>query len=398
WFIVDAVLSALAHAHARGVIHGDLKHSNIMIEAYPDELQVRLLDFGLAWLLRDRFDHRIDGTAREGRMVRPHAGTVGWMAPEQIRAAIPHVGPPTDLYALGCILFQLLTGTEPYESDDLDQIQRMHRNAPVPHVELPPGVPAEVGPFVRRLLAKRPWRRFDFAADAKQAFARFCPTGSPASWALPEVDAQDSPTILAPPSRDTEVRPSFEIPISEASPPGLLGFGPSTLVGRQDLKGLLRETLRDVRDGVSGTTRFVLLTGSPGVGKSRLAEWLCEDAHERGEAVPLRARHNKIPTPFDGITGAVLSCLGLENAERIMIERVLMNIWDVSKDDEEGKAWVASVAEWLRPTAPGQGDEVGPTGRRFVINSDAIRWSVEERADEAARAAARHAANACAGH
>ena len=178
WLLVDQVLAALGHAHARGIIHGDLKHSNIMVELRSDQgLRIRLLDFGLAWLLRDRFDHRIDGTAREGPMVRPHAGTVGWMAPEQIRGAIPMWGRLPISMPWGCVLYQLLTGKEPYESEDLEEIQRMHRNDPVPEVDLPSDVPAGVAPLVKRLLAKRPWRRFDFAADARRDFAAFRPDG-----------------------------------------------------------------------------------------------------------------------------------------------------------------------------------------------------------------------------
>ena len=377
WLLVDQVLAALAHAHARGVIHGDLKHSNIMVELKPANVRVRVLDFGLAWLLRDRFDHRIDGTAREGPMVRPHAGTVGWMAPEQIRGAIPHVGPATDLYALGCVFFQLLTGAEPYESDDLEEIQRMHRNAPVPEVALPSDVPDGVAPFVQRMLAKRPWQRFAFAADARREFAAFRPPGKQTTWRLPAPPREeDAPTLPPPPSRDTEIKPTFEIPITDNSPPGLLGFGSSKFVGRQDLKDQLCEELRALCESDLGTYRMVLLTGSSGVGKSHLAEWLCEDAHERGVAIPLRARHNKIPTPFDGIVGAVIGYLGLENADRATIERVLMNIWEINRDDDDALQWVAAVGEWLRPTPPGQRMDAGPSGKRFVINSPQIRWAI----------------------
>src|SRR5262249_28407813 len=119
WTTVDQVLAALAHAHARGVVHGDLKPSNVLVDIPVDarteagrsqsqsslEPTVHVLDLGLAWLIQDRVDHRLDGSPSAEPTVRWGAGTPGWMAPEQIRLAAPHVGPATDLYSLGCILF-----------------------------------------------------------------------------------------------------------------------------------------------------------------------------------------------------------------------------------------------------------------------------------------------------
>ena len=378
WEIMDQVLAALAHAHARGVIHGDLKHSNIMVELREGGLRVRLLDFGLAWLLRDRFDHRIDGTLPEGPTVRPHAGTVGWMAPEQICGNVPLVGPATDLYGLGCILYQLLTGHEPYESEDLAQIQQMHRSNPVPSVRLGSGVPADVAPFVRRLLAKHPWERFEFAGDARQALRKLMPEGPREAWVFPSPALLHGATpAVAVALRDTEVKPTFEIPLVDNSSVGLLGFGPGGFVGRAELKKQLREQLEQICVAPVGTHRMVLLTGPAGVGKSHLAEWICEEAHESAMAIPLRARHNRIPTAADGIVGAVNSYLSIENANRTTVEQTLIDVWGVSPDNHEAMWWVAAVAEWMRPTPPGEHPLPGPSGKRFVINSDPIRWAIE---------------------
>ncbi len=374
WIIADRVLAALAHAHARGIIHGDLKHTNIMVDVVPGGLQVGVLDFGLAWLLRDRFDHRIDGTAPEGPMLRPHAGTVGWMAPEQIRGAVPHVGPWTDLYALGCILYHLLTAHEPFESSDLDELQRMHRNAPVPDLDLPKDVPPGVGPFVRRLLAKRPWHRWAFATDARNVLAQYRPAGEPSTWNLPERPAVCD--ALNRPEPERRSKPVFEIAATDTAFAGMITFGPTRFVGREQEKARLRALCDEIAVAPHGTQRMVLLTGQAGVGKSRIAEWVCEDAHERAVAIPLRARHHKIPTPLDGMVGAVMAHYGVENADRATTERALMNVWEVGKTDEENKRWVAAVGEWLRPTAPGRPTILGPTGQRYVINTEEISWTV----------------------
>lgn len=117
WTVVDQVLAGLAHAHARRIIHGDLKPSNIMLDPRDgvEPIRVYILDLGLAWLLTDHVDPRLIGTQIDAPAMPLGGGTPGWLAPEQIRHATPHVGPPTDLYALGCILFELLSDREVFE-------------------------------------------------------------------------------------------------------------------------------------------------------------------------------------------------------------------------------------------------------------------------------------------
>ena len=146
WSCIDKVLAALAHAHARGVIHGDLKPSNVLLDILPDGGQptTHVLDLGLAWLMQDRVDHRLDGGRAAEPTVRWGAGTPGWMAPEQIRFAAPHIGPPTDLYALGCILFALLSDREPYTGTNEELLQQ-HKSAAVPEPRPPAGRAARGG-------------------------------------------------------------------------------------------------------------------------------------------------------------------------------------------------------------------------------------------------------------
>ncbi|HRI72073.1 MAG TPA: serine/threonine-protein kinase, partial [Polyangium sp.] len=146
WKVTDEVLGALAHAHARGVIHGDLKPSNVLVDLPTDDAAmatVHLLDLGLAWLVQDRVDHRLDGSPAAKPTIRWGAGTPGWMAPEQIRYAAPHVGPATDLYALGCVLYTMIAGREPYEGTD-DELLQQHKSSAIPDVPLRAGFPAEI--------------------------------------------------------------------------------------------------------------------------------------------------------------------------------------------------------------------------------------------------------------
>lgn len=380
WTTVDQVLGALAHAHARGVIHGDLKPSNVLLDIPPDgaEPTVSVLDLGLAWLMSDRVDHRLDGGQEAEPTVRWGAGTPGWMAPEQIRFAAPHIGPPTDLYALGCILFALLSDREPYVGTN-EELLSLHKSAAVPEPDIPPGVPPEVGGFVMRLMAKRPWHRYEYAADARRAWRRYMPAASATSTPLPLSSLRRGPlptNVAAAASSREGIAPAEPQPTTT----GLLGLRPAPFVARGYERARLLEVAAEVVE--RGGHRFVLLAGDAGVGKSRLAEWLCEEVHERGMMVPLRARYRKIAAPLDGMVGAVTAHYRLERADRDIVEKVLMNLWEVPANDEDEKTWVAATAEWIRPQALLAEGHVGPSGKRFALDRPELRWLIIRRVFE----------------
>src|SRR5579859_4670094 len=209
WAMVDQVLAALAHSHARGVIHGDLKPSNIMLDLASSALGPRayVLDLGLAWLREYRHDSRLDGATMPEIAVHSGAGTVGWVAPEQIRRQVAFVGPPTDLYALGCVMYRVLTGREVFEGTAQD-VLRAHKRTAVAPPRTADDVPPQAGKFVLKLLEKKPWNRYEFAADARKAWHRIKPShaatleeivqGNPSSRAAPAAYARSlAPGILS---------------------------------------------------------------------------------------------------------------------------------------------------------------------------------------------------------
>jgi eukaryotic-like serine/threonine-protein kinase len=377
WTTIDQVLDALGHAHARGVIHGDLKPSNVLLDIPPeggDEPKVHVLDLGLAWLMQDRVDHRLDGSRVAEPTMRWGAGTPGWMAPEQIRFAAPHIGPATDLYALGCILFAMLSDAEPYAGTN-EELLAQHKSAAVPEPKLPLGAPRDAAAFVMKLMAKRPWHRFEFAADARRAWRKLAPEGKSAMLTpLPSVGSKLSVTPADAASSSGAMIPADPQPTTA----GLLGLRPSPFVARTIERTRLLEIAAEVAE--AGGHRFVLLDGEAGVGKSRLCEWLCEEVHERGLMVPLRARYRKIAAPLDGIVGAITQYYRLERADHDIVEKVLMNVWEVPVDEEEEKTWVAATAEWIRPS-PARGG-VGPTGKRFALDRPELRWLIIRRVFE----------------
>ncbi|MFJ1757878.1 protein kinase [Kitasatospora sp. NPDC088134] len=142
--VLARTAAALAHAHARGIVHRDVKPPNLML--LPDG-RVKVCDFGIAG-----FVHGGSGLTRAGSVL----GTPDYMAPEQWRSA--DIDGRTDLYALGCVLYVLLTGSTPFpRRPDFWAAMYDHLETPPPRLAaLRPGVPAELDLLAAQLLAKHP--------------------------------------------------------------------------------------------------------------------------------------------------------------------------------------------------------------------------------------------------
>ncbi|MGL4553340.1 MAG: serine/threonine-protein kinase, partial [Gemmataceae bacterium] len=146
-----AVCLAVAHAHAAGVIHRDLKPANVLVGA---DGQPRVTDFGLA---RCEDDSRLTAA---GQVM----GTPSYMAPEQARGA--EAGPPADVWALGAILYELLTGRPPFRADSpRATIELVLATDPVAPRLLAPGLPRDLTTICLKCLEKDPARRYPSAQD-----------------------------------------------------------------------------------------------------------------------------------------------------------------------------------------------------------------------------------------
>lgn len=144
--IVFKCAKALDYAHSRGVLHRDIKPSNIMVtrEGVP-----KLMDFSIAEIASATTD------PSQAAII----GSPLYMAPEQIRREA--LGPATDLYALGAVMFQLLTGSPPFPHADMPTLFKAIRSQPAPRLRsLRPDVPDSVSDIVERLLRKEPSQRF----------------------------------------------------------------------------------------------------------------------------------------------------------------------------------------------------------------------------------------------
>jgi len=157
-------LRCIAHAHARGIIHGDLKPSNILVEEQPEgPPRVHVLDFGLAWLKQDRHDERLDGSKALDFTPHAGAGTPGYMAPEQIQHESHNVCGATDLYSLGCILHRMLSGKPPFTGESKELLRHHAFDVPIAP-KLRSDAPHDSVHFILRMLAKQPWDRWNLPA------------------------------------------------------------------------------------------------------------------------------------------------------------------------------------------------------------------------------------------
>ena len=151
------VARTLTAVHSSGIIHRDIKPSNLV---YDGDGRIRVLDFGIAQLANHQAE-RLTST-------RHVMGSLPYISPEQ--AADNVVGPPSDIYALGCVYFELLTGRAPYAGSEPVSMIYQHVTAPVPHVNDVVTVPSHVDEFVASMMDKDPSRRP--TAGEVVAFAR----------------------------------------------------------------------------------------------------------------------------------------------------------------------------------------------------------------------------------
>jgi serine/threonine protein kinase len=159
------LLDAVEYAHDQGLIHRDIKSSNVLLEARRDgPPYIYLADFGLV-----RYTEQID-REQIGKPIPLDQipGTPHYMAPEQTRGIITI---STDIYALGVLLYQMLVGELPYDDPDDVEVVKLHQHAPVPSpCDRDASIPSELGEVVRKAMAKRAEARFGNVAEMRQAF------------------------------------------------------------------------------------------------------------------------------------------------------------------------------------------------------------------------------------
>jgi eukaryotic-like serine/threonine-protein kinase len=349
WLVV--LLDALAHAHSRGVLHLDIKPSNLLLAGSG---ALRLSDFGVA--------RRRDDASAERAMLTP-----AYAAPEQITGVWREWGPCTDLYAMGGLAWALATGAPPMRRGSTQDTMRAQLHGALP--EFRPRFPCPSGfeAWLGRNLQKSPYARFQTAAHARAALLELgLSTGSGQDEETDCYNAEtlDVEALLPPPLQEPGVQRvvwASPLParwrVRHQSPPrvptlALWRCRVPRVVGRESEQSLLWEGLRGARDG---KRVGVAVIGEAGVGKSRLASWLCDEAQESGSFEVLRP-------PGGGATrllvDAVARTLSVEGLDHGGVRDAALG-W---VERHGGPAWLADdLAEWIRPVRRARCDGLGRT-------------------------------------
>ncbi len=390
--ILLALLDALAHAHARGVIHRDLKPHNVLQFKAGN---LKISDFGIAHAAGNETLNRVIGTPQ-------------YMSPEQLMRQWRDYGPWTDLYALGVMAFQLSAGKRPFRGAG-PALQRAHLYDEPPPLKPRAPVPEGFVNWVQRLMEKAPRSRFLRAADAAWALrglgdppegdqvpedvaalslsvSRDVRTFSFSGIALGDDprDSDEVPDIL--PAQFVEFRRP-PIPSNwrkrhiQAPPPQLLDAGLGLfalrsfqLVGRENERDAIWRALSQVHG--SGSARLCMVRGVSGIGKSRLVEWIVDRAHEVGAASVLTCQHDPNDDVDEAIRHMLDRYLGTERLERIALLgrlRTLLTGWS------DGQ--LEAMVELLSPTPEDLDTSVRfqHPKERFALVEELIRWMCQER-------------------
>ncbi|MDP2313960.1 MAG: protein kinase [Pseudomonadota bacterium] len=352
------LLAALAHAHARGVLHRDIKPDNVIFSAFDDARPgVKLTDFGLAFALE-----------AEGRNRAVVTGTPAYMAPEQFRREWRNYGPWTDLYALGCLAWRLAAGDPPYGQKRPPEVLSMaHQELPLPAFKPRFDVPAGFVAWLGRLLEKDPARRLQRAADA--------------AVALLTLDGSRDPGGLLPQDWRTAEPPRMPMRLVGAGL-GLWTLRDVPMVGRETERDRLWDALQEVHR--TWSARLVLLHGPAGSGTTRLAQWLCERAHEVGGAEVMVIEHAAPPQSTAADPAEALPAMVAQHLVTSALAPADVRARIESRLRAQGvtdSAEAKSLAELVCPTPADPDDTLGLDGpaerhalvRRVVERASAAR-------------------------
>ena len=376
--LLDETLSALSCLHARGILHLDVKLSNVLLHRGRDtKLHAWLSDLGLAKALEQR-------EAFQGTL----AGTLSYMPLEVLLRRYGEIGPAADLFAMGVLLYRLVSGTNPFKEQGVPAHINL-RYRPPKRVPVRRGlvVPPGLEEIIIALVQPDPRTRFDLAADLRAALAALPRleddqeddhpfdakehrTSAPPTDLLGDEHSSSSWSCEDPVFGDPREPPRWNrphlgpVPFRPLPEPGLGARARASLplFALREIPLVNRERelqeLWDLARGVAATGKpaAVIIEGEAGVGKSRLVKAVARSLEETGHAVPFELGFSQHGGPGDGYSAAVRRKLRLvgddpdltrSRLERwiardcqaitpeVLLEAELLQRWGVPARDQE---------------------------------------------------------------
>jgi eukaryotic-like serine/threonine-protein kinase len=372
WGLIDGILNGLSHAHARDLIHRDLKPSNILLIPHTLGMgSVKIVDFGIAVATSDveRARRRIEGTP-------------AYIAPEAAQGQLPAIGPWTDLYSFGVILYEVITGRLPFYGRNL---LNHHQHTPPPNLRVRPYVEVPDGllKIIQKLLEKRPAARYRSVAELNMDLKKLPLPDEIKPFDALEDELEDESYLDF---SDEDFTPEPEDILEPLTPmPSGVGVGlfhlrNPPLVGRKDAQQTLEEITQRVLDGYG--PQVVLIEGEAGLGKSRLTEWLKIRVEEWGLMQTCMVR-SEPQTRGGRLRQAVLRMLGAPLATPQDADQLLSIAFSSqeSRDNAREALWPTNLDEDLEGrfqcAARLLRDVSG--GRPLLFWADDAHWSPEGR-------------------
>ena len=367
--LVAQVSEALAHVHAREVLHRDIKPDNILVIRTEDgRLLPKVTDFGISAAMGED-----DGTrlTQEGSFL----GTPAYMAPEQVMGA-HGVGPAADLYALGVILYRLITGRLPFEERGT-RLLMVKLNQEVNPPTLRDGsqldeLQAEV---IARVLSRKPEERYSHAIDLCKALAPFRQSTplDQGTWDALIAQRQNSGVY-------TQIGGNADATLADHDlPRGIrkqdAAAWEQTLWGRSHELQILDDSAHQVEEGQA---RIVLLRGPAGIGKSALLERLAVELDESGRFGLIRGSCRSGGGIMPALRSALERRLGTVGMVQSAVYQILKEFLARFGDDDESE--LSELLALLRPESEAAVVDAGERRRRnFATMARMLRRLTRER-------------------
>jgi eukaryotic-like serine/threonine-protein kinase len=377
--VLKQLLEALAYAHARGVLHLDIKPENVILERRGSRVRATLLDFGIARIRRP-------GRGIERWFDRDAViGTVEYMSPEQCSGTFERLGPWSDLFSVGALAHELCAGHRPFPGPSQPTAMVRRLTDPPPRLRsLVPGIPPEFLDFCDLLLANEPRLRPLLAADALQMLraiepdsiepepivfgeiplgpwspdveTRIAPESLNATRTFDELSSDEprevSRSILDLPTRGLDDKSSAEAaftadeetPITGAY--GLFGLRELPVMGRLDQRRAVWNAVRAVV--IAHRPCVVFLEGPAGSGKSRIARDAMERAMELGLCMGMQTSWSQAGSGDEGLRGLLENLLDTRGTAAPQV-RARLDFW-LDRIPGNHRAFSREVEIFLRPS------------------------------------------------